>query len=215
MKKLIVNKTLLIISLILTVATCIFAAKLTIKTNTHFDELEIDDDGKVIIEDGNTVVVDGAVINTDNLRLNGTAELVLAKKSKVYDFDEKSGDIEEQKHTGFIDTTLNEKELPDDELIMYSGLCTWSKGTEAEGEPVEVPVKAFQILKKKKQLRIIAVYYTRDDGKFYFVLPKEADYSLGPVTSKAVNMPPKVRKFFEEWHRKHQKEWKEPTWDKV
>jgi len=119
--------------------------------------------------------------------------------TEPYNF-RKNGKIEKEKHPGFVDVELEEKEL-DDELVLYTGRCTWRKGTGAEGKPVQLPVKAFLIIKEEKRLRPIATYFTQDNGKFYFVLPKEHDYSIGPVTSKALNMPKKVRKFFFEWFR--------------
>lgn len=142
----------------------------------------------------------------------GLSVVIASKDSKVFEFNEKR--IEPKKYVGFIDSTLDEKEL-DDGLMLYSGKCTWKEGTGADGEPVQVPVKAYLKLKKKKRLSPIAVYYTQEDGKYYFVLPKKDDYSMGPVTSKALNMPPKVRKFFEEWYKKQDKKFEEPKWNEI
>lgn len=63
------------------------------------------------------------------------------RKDKTYNVSPDGG-IKRIEHAGFIDMTLEEKEF-DTDLMFYSGRCTWRAETGAEGENVQVPVKAF------------------------------------------------------------------------
>jgi hypothetical protein len=85
-------------------------------------------------------------------------------------------------------------------LMLYSGLCKWKEGAGADGQPAIVPVKLFRAYKKTKKLLLLATYHTEADGKFYLVTKAiddyYYDYMIGPVVSKAVNMPEKVKEFF-------------------
>ena len=107
------------------------------------------------------------------------------------------GDIKQQSGK-FIDTELQEYKI--DGLIMFKGICRWKKDTGADGQPVICPVKLFRIDKANKKLKPLATYFTEADGKFYLVTKDDdADYMIGPVTSKAENMPQKVKEFFKKY----------------
>lgn len=91
-----------------------------------------------------------------------------------------------------------------DGLILFQGSCRWIENDK----PAIVPVKLFDKDEVNKKLMPRALYYTREDGKFYFATEDndDIDYVIGPVTSQAKKMPAKVRKFFEEYEKEKQQE---------
>lgn len=102
----------------------------------------------------------------------------------------------------FIDLTIDEKKSGSS-LWIISGKATWAKGTGAKGKPALVPINLYRPDHKRKAMKHVATYYTEDDGSYYFITRKiKGDYAIGPVSSRAVNMPGKVRAFFDEWERK-------------
>jgi hypothetical protein len=85
-----------------------------------------------------------------------------------------------------------------DGLLLFQGTCRWNEASDPERKPAIVPVRLFRNDPENQQLQPIALYYTEEDGKFYLVTKDDGrEYSLGPVTNRAANMPEKVKQFFE------------------
>ncbi len=104
----------------------------------------------------------------------------------------------------FINLTIDEKKSGSN-LWIISGKATWAEGTGAKGKPALVPVNLYRPDHKRKTLKHVATYYTEDDGSYYFITRKiKGDYATGPVSSRAINMPGKVKAFFDEWKGKRQ-----------
>lgn len=98
----------------------------------------------------------------------------------------------------FIDVEMQSHKM--NGLILFEGICKWKKGTGGDGQVVICPVKLFRMNKANKKLKLLATYFTEADGKFYLVTKDDDDdYMIGPVTSKAENMPKKVKEFFKKY----------------
>lgn len=120
------------------------------------------------------------------------------RKSKPYEITPDGRIKGQDPKVKFTNCTVDKKELGDN-LILLKGKCTWADETGAADEPAFVPINLYRPFPKAKKLRRVATYYTESDGSYYFVTRDiEGDYMIGPVTSRATNMPDKVREFFKE-----------------
>ena len=85
---------------------------------------------------------------------------------------------------------------------LYTGKVIWNEQSGANGVPAMVPVRAMRINKAQKKLVILETKLSNKNGEFDFILPASYEIMLGAVTSKALNMPPKVKKFFKQQPKK-------------
>ncbi len=110
------------------------------------------------------------------------------------------GEIQKQSEQ-FIDCKFQKRKT--DGLLVFEGTCRWIEN----GKPAIVPVRLYRKDYQNKKIRPLAVYYTEGDGKFYLATKDDDnDYALGPVASQAFNMPPRVKKFFDELKKKPEKD---------
>lgn len=106
----------------------------------------------------------------------------------------------QQQEGQFIDTEFQQYKV--DGLILFKGTCRWNANADTERKPAIVPVRLFRQDAKNKRLIPLAVYYTEEDGTFYLVAKDDgSDYMIGSVTNQAVNMPAKVKQFFDKFDK--------------
>ena len=130
------------------------------------------------------------------LYLKRHREELLPPRSLTPYLESPRGRIRKAPRITFTHMELQKKKISDG-TAMYYGKVTWTKDAGAEGIPAQLPVELYLPIKEKRELRLIGMYFTGEDGKFWFVVPDTADYLIGTRPERAKNMPEKARKFFQ------------------